>query len=128
MTTPAWKPCCAGEEGDGGGGDDAGGFDLRAGLGEAGGEGGGDPGAGLAGVAAEEDFGLAALCAGSGRGRGRRRRRWWGRGGLAGDGADAVGAEELAGGRSWGSWSLRMCRSGMAEDCAGVEVGSFRDS
>ena len=49
----------AGEEGDGGCGDDAGGLDLGTGLAEAGGEGGGDPGAGFAGIAAEDDFGVA---------------------------------------------------------------------
>ena len=103
MTTPALKPCGAGEEGDGGGGDDAGVFDRGAAGGEAGGEGGGDPVAGLARVHAEQDAGRAS-------------RRWWARatadgvdgGGierrLAGDGANAVGAEELL--HRWDSGDL----------------------
>ena len=56
----------AGEEGDGGSGDDAGAFDGGATGGEAGGEGGGDPVGGLAGVHSNEDAwrrSLAGECA-----------------------------------------------------------------
>ncbi len=82
-----------GEEGYGGGGDDSGGLYGGASGDEAGGEGGGDPGAGFAGVHAEEDFGGCSEMMGEGDadgvdGGGVER-------GLAGDGSDAVGAEEL---------------------------------
>ena len=100
----------AGEEGDGRGGHDAGAFDAGSGGAKTGGEGGGDPGAGLAGVAAEDDFGLGVPLAqrvGEGEadgedGGGIER-------GFAGDGADAVGTEELAfGGCDHGldSWEI----------------------
>jgi hypothetical protein len=57
------KAVGAGEEGDGRGGHDAGAFDARARFAQAGGKRGGDPGAGLARVAAEKDFGLSAAFA-----------------------------------------------------------------
>ena len=80
------------EEGDGGSGDDSGGLYGGASGDEAGGEGGCDPGAGLAGVHAEEDFGGCSEMMGESDadgvdGGGVER-------GLAGDGSDAVGAEE----------------------------------
>jgi hypothetical protein len=86
----------AGEEGDGGGGHDAGAF-KRAPAAQAGGESGGDPGAGFAGVAAEKTAGsrlsfaqgVAEGQADGEDGGGVERK-------FAGDGANAVGAEELA--------------------------------
>jgi hypothetical protein len=63
---------------------------------QAGGERGGDPGAGLARVAAEKDFGLRRFLR-SEWPSARPTRRWcWVERGLAGDGANAVGAEEFA--------------------------------
>ena len=77
---------------------------LCACLAEAGGEGGGDPGAGLAGVAAEEDFGVVGdFAEGVGEGEADGEDGGGVEGGLAGDGADAVGAEEFAGGCGHGA-------------------------
>ena len=53
------KSMGAGEEGDGGGGNDAGAFNACSGGPKAGSEDGGDPRAGFAGIAAEKDGGLA---------------------------------------------------------------------
>jgi hypothetical protein len=98
----------AGEEGDGRGGDDAGGFNLGASFTETCGESGGDPGAGLACVAAKDDFGMAVHFAegvsqGEAYGEDCGGVEWR----FAGDGADAVSAEELAGifGHGLNSWN-----------------------
>ena len=82
-----------GEEGYGGSGDDSGGLYGGASGDEAGGESGCDPGAGFAGVHAEEDFGLCAEMMSQGQADGVDGGgvEW----GLAGDGSDAVGSEEL---------------------------------
>ena len=83
----------AGEEGDGGSGDDTGGFDRGTTSGEACGERGGDPVRGFASVLADEDTGRAAEVVSEGQadgvdGGGVER-------GLAGDATNAVGAEKL---------------------------------
>ena len=91
------EPVGGGEVGDAWGGDDAGRFYRCAADGEAGGESGSDPGGGFAGVHADEDLGVIAKVVSESKAYcvdGGPVER-----GLAGDGADAVGAEELL--HSW---------------------------
>ena len=90
------------EIGDGRGGDDAGAFDFRSASAQAGGEQGGDPGAGLAGVAAEDDAGSDETRLERARTQlvGKRQADGIDRPDIewcrARDAADAVGAEKLS--------------------------------
>src|SRR5580704_3186287 len=83
----------AGEEGDGGSGDHARGFDGGASGGEASGEGGGDPVGGFSCVLTNEDAGTGTEVVGEGEADGVDGGgiEWR----LAGDAANAVGAEKL---------------------------------
>ena len=99
MTTPAWKPWVRARKATAGVGTTPADSTCAPAWTKAGGEGGGDPGAGLAGVAAEDDFGLVVdFAQGVGEGEADGEDGGGVEGGFAGDGADAVGAEELAGG------------------------------
>ena len=97
MTTPAWNPWVRARKATAGVETVAGAFNSGARVAQAGGESGGNPGAGLTGVAAEDDFGLRC-CVVQRMGEGEADGEDGGgvEGGLAGDGADAVGAEEFA--------------------------------